>query len=366
MMKNYILILAAGLTINLNAQITTEITSLPEVGDDLSYQILSNISETYLESGEDITWDFTEMLGDDSVVDAFAPASDGDEADLFPDADMLIQFAGANAYAKRNTTNIEVVGLGSGGLIPELDDIEAQGLSNPFVVRRAPVGFEDSFSGETDFTFAMFLDPESVLGGFIESFNPVENSSVDSLRATFTISRTESVDSWGTAVFQNGEVEALRLVQTDEISISVEFFVNTLLLDTWLDVSEFIDPETLGFGDISTTNYIFLGATNKEHLLEINVDNTTEVVSGRFSSEFYVGIEELNQLKVSVFPNPTSDEILIDGISVFSVSVIDQFGKEVLSSTERLIDVSSLAKGTYFLKGKTREGELFYSRFLKQ
>jgi len=346
MMKNYTLILAACLALNLNAQIITEVSSLPDVEDELNYQTLSSISESYLLDGENITWDFTEMYGDNSTTDVYASASEGPEAEQFPEADMLIQFAGANAYAKRNTTNIEVVGLGSGGLVPELDDIEAQGLSNPFVVRRAPVGFGDSFSGETDFSFDMWIDPESVLGQTLETFNPIEGATVDSLRATFTISRTENVDGWGTAVFQNAEIDALRLVQNDEISITVELFVNT--------------------ADISTTTYIFLGATNKEHLLEVNVDNATEEVSGRYSSEYYVGISEENKVQVSVFPNPTADELLIDGVNISTYTILDQAGREVLTTSDRLVDVSELSEGTYFIQGETREGKLFFSRFVKQ
>ncbi len=368
MMKNFTLFLALIVAFRIDAQIITEVSSLPIVGDELNYRTLNNISDAYLVSGENVTWDFTTMTGDVLVTDVYAPASDGDEADLFPEADMLIQFAGANAYAKRNTTNIEIVGVASGGLVPELDEIEAQSLSAPFVVRRAPVGFDDSFSGETDFQFSMWIDPSSALGEAIGSFNPIEDSSVDSLRATFTITRSENVDGWGVAVFQDEEIEALRLVQEDQISISVELFVNTALLDTWLDVSEFIDQEALGFGDISVTNYIFLGATNKEHLLEINVDNTTEQVSGRQSADFNVGITELADVKALIFPNPVSEYIVIDGVNAHKVWVLDHSGRELNydSSGSGRIDVSHLANGVYFLKGKTTEGQLFFNKFIKQ
>lgn len=364
-MKNYFTFsLAICLISSVNAQIVTEASSLPDVNDELNYQTLSSITDAYLTSGEDVTWDFTGMYGDDTATEVYLPASEGAEAESFPDADMLIDFAGANAYAKRNTTNIEVIGIGSGGFIPELDDIEAQGLSSPFVVRRAPMGYGDSFSGETDFNFVMWVDPDSALGQLIGGLNPFPGTTVDSLRGTFTITRTEEIDAWGTAVFQNEEVDALRLVQQDDISTSVELYVNSFF-PIWVDVSEFVDPETLGLGDVSTTNYIFLGATNKEHLLEITVDNTTEVESGRYSSDYYVGIEEAAQAQVSIYPNPAVDEILIDGVELKEVKILDQTGREVLTSTERLINVSELAPGTYLITGETRDGKLFTSRFQK-
>jgi len=224
MKRFFIILVAFTLVFSADAQITTELVSLPDVDDVLTYQTLQNITDEYLIQGEDVTWDFTEMYGDAELLEEYLPASEGADADLFPEADLIIDFAGAAAYAKRNTTNIEVIGLGSGGFIPELDDIESQGLSAPFVTRRAPLGYEDTFSGETDFNFTMWIDPESALGGLIEGFNPFEDSTVDSLKAVFTISRTEVVDSWGTAVFQNGEVPALRLVQNDDINISAELF----------------------------------------------------------------------------------------------------------------------------------------------
>ena len=349
-----------------NSQIVTTVTSLPDVGDVLEYNTLDIITQEYTLSGEDVTWDFTGMHGVDANNELYLDASEGEDFDSFPDADLIIDFAGAAAYANRNTTNIEVVGVGSGGLIPELEGVSAQSLSSPFVTRRAPVGFGDSFSGETAINFTIPLEEEDPLTTFINGLNPFPDSTIDSLKAVFNIIRTEEVDSWGTCVFQSGEEPALRLVQTDEIIIGIELYVNTQLLDTWVDISDFVDPETLGFGSTTTVNYIFLGETSKEHLLEVNVDQTTMEETGRYSTDYYVGIEDLNGSDISIYPNPTSDYLYLEGEDVIDIQIVDFTGKLVLESEESQLDLSSLENGIYYLIGTTRKGEVFTERIFKK
>jgi len=106
-------------------------------------------------------------------------------------------------------------------------------------------------------------------------------------------------------------------------------------------------------------------STSQEYLLEVTVDNTTDVPSGRYSSEYYVGINELNSVNVSVYPNPATDEILIDGVKVATVSIRDTAGREVYSGTERVVNISELAAGTYVLSGVSREGQTFVQRISK-
>jgi len=64
-----------------------------------------------------------------------------------------------------------------------------------------------------------------------------------------------------------------------------------------------------------------------------------------------LGIDNLNQLDISIYPNPASDKLHIDGLVVQDVVIYSIDGKEVLNiSNQNTIDVSSLSKGVYFIR----------------
>ena len=65
-----------------------------------------------------------------------------------------------------------------------------------------------------------------------------------------------------------------------------------------------------------------------------------------------LGIDDLNQLDISIYPNPTSDTVNIDSSSSqLKVVVFDILGKQVLNKPNtNSVDVSSLSKGAYFIK----------------
>ena len=65
-----------------------------------------------------------------------------------------------------------------------------------------------------------------------------------------------------------------------------------------------------------------------------------------------LGIDDLNQLDISIYPNPTSDTVYINSSSSqLKVVVFDILGKQVLNKPNtNSVDVSSLSKGVYFIK----------------
>ena len=64
------------------------------------------------------------------------------------------------------------------------------------------------------------------------------------------------------------------------------------------------------------------------------------------------GVDDQNQLDISVYPNPTSDIVYIDGnYSQLKVVVYDILGKQVMNkSITNNIDISQLEKGVYILQ----------------
>lgn len=354
-----------------NAQITTNVSSLPDAGDVLNYKNLDIITDEFLFFGEDVTWDFTGMIGEVPLSEEYLDASTGVNYDQFADTDVLLNLFGAEAYANRNTTNIEIVGIAGGQLLDGLELAEAQEFSEPYVIRRAPLGFGDTYSGTTSFGFSVDIEDFGPLADIIEELNPVEGASVDSIRMTFTLNRSEEVDSYGAVLIGDDSIDALRLVQNDETEIGIDIYVVTGIVDTWISVTDFVDLGELGFEDLVTTNYIFLDETSKEYLLEVNVDQFTQVATGRYNADFTNSIHENSPLLLSVFPNPTSDLLVINGANLSSIDIFNELGQVVIS--EKLnkkfqieFSLASLANGLYIVKAQLENGEHITSRIIKE
>lgn len=370
-MKTLLAFLAASvITVAASSQITTELSSLPDVGDVLTYKGLNNITESYLLSGEDVTWDFTGMTGDDILVEEYLDASTGDAFDQFPETDLIVNFNGIEAYANRNTTNIEIVGVSLGDFVEDVEFPLGQPLDQPYVIRRAPMGFEDTFSGST--SFFVNIGGEA-LAPLTETISEVlgDNANVDSLRIAFNFSRTEEVDSYGTAVFGNGSTEVLRLVQTDDIDFTIELYVVTGFIDSWVNVTELVDAEEFGLDTQSLTNYIFLDATSKEHILEVNVNELDGSATGRYKSTFVNSVEELASYQVNVFPNPTAELVNITATNLSTIILLNDLGqmmevKATYLQSGAQLDVEQLPTGMYTLISEFKDGTRLASRLLKQ
>ena len=69
---------------------------------------------------------------------------------------------------------------------------------------------------------------------------------------------------------------------------------------------------------------------------------------------------------ISVYPNPANDVIQIEADNLESVSIIDLFGKTVVTSASHLINVKQLAAGTYTLQLTTTVGKSAMKRLMIQ
>ncbi len=255
-MKTSSLLLGIIWLISYNAigQIVTSSSSLPDAGDILEYKTLETITPNYMNSGDNIEWDFTGMTGDVIMQEEYFDASTGENFDQFPETDMIFNFSGADVYANRNTTNIELVGTSGGQLVGGVNIEEAQSFSEPYVIRRAPLGYGDTYSGATSFSFTLAAESLGPLVNVFDAVNPIEGSTLDSIKIGFNLTRSEEVDAYGTVLIGDQSIDALRLVQQDQSVANVEVYLVTDIISTWVNVSEFLDPETLGLQEQSVTS----------------------------------------------------------------------------------------------------------------
>jgi Secretion system C-terminal sorting domain len=74
----------------------------------------------------------------------------------------------------------------------------------------------------------------------------------------------------------------------------------------------------------------------------------------------------LNNYKISIIPNPTTEFIKIEtGMDIKGIEIMDQNGMSVLKGNDKEIDVSHLISGVYFVKCISIKSEIYYGKFIK-
>ena len=69
-----------------------------------------------------------------------------------------------------------------------------------------------------------------------------------------------------------------------------------------------------------------------------------------------VNIDGVSVIETNVYPNPTTGMVTIEAENLQQVSIMDIAGRTVMTSTESVIDMSSLANGVYMFRISTANG----------
>ena len=131
----------------------------------------------------------------------------------------------------------------------------------------------------------------------------------------------------------------------------IEFNPNTNYVTA---TSTFFAPITLlndTTSTISEISWVSPFTTNPDYRL----DSTSVAATGAdFTNSHFVGgfvsVNELTNENFIVYPNPTTERITIQSNNVNNVSLMDEFGRVVLTSKSNTIDVSNLSNGVYILR----------------
>jgi hypothetical protein len=76
-------------------------------------------------------------------------------------------------------------------------------------------------------------------------------------------------------------------------------------------------------------------------------------------------INDISMSNISIGPIPVRDQLLIKTDKEFQLTIYNQDGKKLISTTKKRIDVSSLPGGVYFIIFKDNEGRRFQRKFIK-
>ncbi|MFO7862989.1 MAG: T9SS type A sorting domain-containing protein [Salinivirgaceae bacterium] len=150
-----------------------------------------------------------------------------------------------------------------------------------------------------------------------------------------------------------GEVQ-LELPEGTDLSALTPHFEASLYAHVY--VNEQIQESGITMHDF-TESVLYTVIAEDSTATEYSVNITTEV-----------GLEAFNATQRSVYPNPTSGMLKIDGELPESIVVLDMAGRIILSQTlnnEGTIDVSALKSGVYFLQMQFDNTTIHVERFIK-
>ena len=360
MIKHLLFFTLGIISLALQSQISITSVNMPVSGDTGRYSnaSLSSVGD-YTTTGANHNWDFSTLDSTGQGMRFFQPSSatpyafyffppkygektlDTVPIPSFPGITIPISITNIYSFYKKNgTTSFNAEGLG----------LTLSGI---------PIGTTAQGNNDDELYFfpLNYLDHDS------STFN-FSTPTFSAIPFTYKKHgyRITDVDGWGTITTPYGTEACLRVVTT-------QYSIDTI------KISALPAPfNKFGFPNY-VRSYQWLTLTEKIPYLEVSGN----VIGGNFTAtqaryrdklRSWVGIKEENQtLALSVFPNPSSNQITIitpkNGGSI-KAELIDMQGKQVLSSAldnnsnvvnQHQLNVSSLAKGLYILNLSNLEGK---------
>ena len=366
MRSNILTVLAVVFALNLSAQpITISNDYFPEAGDTLKTVLdamPSNININPSGGSTDQSWDFTSLQGM-SRQTIYRSASEGENSDEYPEADLMIDLAPAGeSYYKVTPNSFDL--LGYVGVDPANLGINLLvKLDPPLIERAAPLNFIDF--NTNDVSLLLPFGADQIPGGLLDSlglpFSP------DSIRINLTIDRAYVVDGWGTLAIPGGTYEVLRekrVEETKSTSLEVKFGIGDWIP---IPVLDFLQGDT-------TTTYTFYAEGVKEAIAKVTVDNQNNDIvnvveykdNGVSTSIRYV---DTGRPDILAYPNPAIDDVMFEFFnlpaSTYTIKIYNILGvviwekKHYISGNRTIkVNLNHLRKGTYLYslvneKGKT-------------
>lgn len=370
-MKLTVLSILFSLTVfSLTAQITVTSATFPVAGDTLKTVFDGMPGGIVINpAGGNIgaSWDFSSLQGM-LTEQVYRPASEGNGAAAFPDADLFTSFgiAGENYY-KVTDDQIQFVGyegpdpanLGLNLSVP---------ITPPLIERRAPLNFSDNYSDEGAIIVAIAAD--DIPGGLLDSF-PV---SPDSIRIRIAIDRIGFVEGWGSLTIPGGTYDVLREKRVEYRETRLDVLVGSF----WLDLTDalgfdFLEPDT-------ATTYNFYGETSKEPIAVVTVNNVdldeVQFVEYKFN-DVATNVRYVNNGKPDIiaYPNPAIEDLRLEMMNLqsgnYTIKIYNILGLEVWKEDYRVngnkiikVDIANFKKGTYLYSISNENGKIISTKRL--
>jgi len=365
----------------LQAQITIGVNDFASPGDEV-YMGTDNLPPTNLPIGNPGTnqsWDFTSLETRSLDTIFFVDPSTLPNGAQFPTSNIAQVQGNTVIYLNKQSASVSAVGT----------ELEFSGYPiavnfNPsYTVLPFPTNYLDNFGGNFQFDEKVYIGVDTnvtvpLMGNI--------NIKVDSVWLKRRSDINANVDAWGNLTTDLAVVPVLRAkVVQENIDTTYAYFGNPIVIPGIINITQgwnlidqqfaqtiaLFSPELAGMlgnatGTDTITTYEYFANNYDYRFATIEVDETTnQPVSAQFISNesLLIGIENFESMpELSVYPNPTSDEIRFShNVPAGTVyKVFDMKGALVQSSTVNsgVVSLGSLASGSYAFMLYQNDGKL--------
>ena len=272
--------------------------------------------------GEDVYWDYSSVEATSTSENVVVPLSNSPYDTFYDSTNVCYSSSDGDNYSY-NFWNDDVAlykGFSSTGSYYSV-------FENPKLVWTFPFSYDSSF---TD-TFSSIVSTD---------FDYEESGDV-----------TASAIGYGTLVTPNGTYDNVLLIK--QIS-NYEVFEDEIMFDSY-----------------TMTTFTFFKPGTHTALLSLTSDSEGHISAGSYFENELTGINELNnKSEISLFPNPSQDQININFGNVKNIESIKIFtttGKLVFETTEQIqqLDITLFDSGLYLLQISDGKREI-HKKFVKE
>ncbi len=301
---SFILILSS-----VDAQITINRNTFPVAGDTLFSGVDNMPVHSLIQvtpAGNNQTWDFASLQAPLTQEAAVKLANEGENIAFFPDADLVLEIEGGEAYLKTTSDKMEILGIaGTNQLELGLDLIAF--YTDPALYRKAPIQYNDQYNDQQSLRLSVDSDDLP----FLDTLElPI---TLDSLRITINTSIKYHADAWGNMTLPAKSYDVLRIKREEIRNAKIE--AKTPFVG-WIDVTNLI-PEDIDIAPQADTSlfYDFYSDNAIEPIAILSVFNdTVRTVTFKTDTRLTtssINIKDYNRLMVA-YPNPAIDKVRFD------------------------------------------------------
>ena len=86
----------------------------------------------------------------------------------------------------------------------------------------------------------------------------------------------------------------------------------------------------------------------------------------RFYTDCTEAVSEAEKTALTLYPNPVSTQVTIEGVEIERVEVFNALGQKVSQFHQNVIDLSGFDSGMYLLRVTSAEGQVFFEKIIKK
>lgn len=342
-MKNIVSVAFLILPILAWSQLLIESTDLGNEGDTVRVSNSEDFDLDYESTGVDYSWDFTSLTPVSQAMIEYSNVSDGGfliasnfgsgasseyQASYYQPSDALpldqignilpVEITDVSEYSKLDTDSLTLLGL----------SLTVQGFNVPF----------KSDNIETKYKFPMTFGDQFTSYGYTDlNLSPAFEGRIQRM-----VNRTVDVDGWGLVETPFGSFQAIRVHHIIEERDSVQMEFNGFPINVEIPLPE---------------KHVYEWWTNgqKEPVLRVEMRSllgNSTVTSVQYRDKFdpnVLSVSNTELIDVSVYPNPTSEVLQVDGLDDATYRIVNLNGQVVLEGLvqNQEINVRNLQNGTY-------------------